>query len=1200
MNVRPATSHQHVICEECGEPLPDDPNNGCPKCLFNLALDDESGPNETTRRIGDYVILEEIAQGGMGVVYKARQESLGRLVAIKLLRGGSFASPEFAKRFRIEAQALAQLNHPNIVSVYEVGEDAGQLYFAMEYVPEGTLLQAVAEQPMPPRKAAEFLRDLSEAVHYAHSRGILHRDLKPSNVLLDSARRPRITDFGLSRTSSGDSQLTRTGQMLGTPSYASPEQISPERGEVTTLSDVYSLGGILYHLITGRPPFRSDSVERTMHQVLHAEPVSPRLLNPSVPNDLETICLKCLAKESGHRYDSAEALGSDLRRYLEGRPIEAKPAGAIKKGWRWCQRNPGFAAMLTLLAIVMVTGILATSFQWYEAEKARKETATALTRMELMQADSLFATQRPQEGLAYLAKILREDPHHRVAATRAVSALMHQRIPLPAFAPLTHDAALTAVDFSSDGRLILTASRDGTAKIWNGETGALRHTLTGHRDEILAARFSPSSHRVVTGSKDGTARIWNTATAKEVGPPAIHEDAVNHIDTSNNDAWFVTASDDGTARVWDLDSGNAVSPILQHESKVLTARFSEDSSKVVTASKDHTAKVWDSRTGEPATFTMSHADGRVHDAAFSPDGRFIATASRDTTAQMWDSMNGNPLGPPMEHHTWVMAVRFSPDSEKMLTTDGSSMARMWNTSSLRQITILPHEHSINDAQFSHSGRHIATASSDGYARLWTDTGAKPASLPMRHARSVTKVRFSPDDSRIVTGSEDHTAIVWEIPLIPLERKRFPHAGSANAVWLPDGKTILTRSADMKARVWNVETGELVGKPMEHDTLLINASVSPSGKWVATASRIGKRGDGHKIGAAQVWDARSGEPVSGPFFHERQVFQTAFSPDETLVATAASDGSARIWEIDSGAPKTAPLNHDPNDEGTDVLSVAFSPGGKRIATAATDGVVRVWDIEGEIVRFQCQHDDIVLEVSYDAEGNRLLSIANDNTARIWDAASGALLTPPLSHDNRVVTAVFSPDGSRVVSGSLDRTARYWNAHTGQLVLPPLEHEGQVNAVDVSPDGQFILTASTDGKARIWDVTTGFLLAEPFDHIGGVTNAAFAPDGSTILTSSTFGDVMIWAVPDIPVPVPPWFPQFLDSVGGRRLLEHGKQETLPLENLLRLKETHAHLLTESNGFYERWAHWFFHKRKDGPFRQLAVKNGDNAPHRPDGLR
>lgn len=309
---------------------------------------------------GDYELQEEIARGGMGVVFKARQRDLNRIVAVKMILTGRLATKDDVARFRQEAEAAAHLSHENIVDIYEVGEVNGHHYFSMEYVPGSDLGRLVRERPLPAERAAKYVHDVAAAIQFAHDRGVLHRDLKPSNVLIDAEDRPQITDFGLAKRAHSRSDLTDTGQVVGTPSYMPPEQAWPGTGEIGPASDVYSLGAILYELLTGRPPFRAATVMDTLMQVLDTEPASPRLLNNKVPRDLETICLKCLAKDPQRRYRTARELQEELDRFLTGQPIKARPINVAARLARWSRRNPVAAGLIaSSLILLVVVGALA-------------------------------------------------------------------------------------------------------------------------------------------------------------------------------------------------------------------------------------------------------------------------------------------------------------------------------------------------------------------------------------------------------------------------------------------------------------------------------------------------------------------------------------------------------------------------------------------------------------------------------------------------------------------------------------------------------------------------------------------------------------------------------------------------------------------------------------------------------------------------
>ena len=339
-----------------------------------------SGPGAlpTIRYFGDYELLEEIARGGMGVVYKARQASLNRIVAFKMILKGVLATPIDVARFRAEAESAAALDHPHIVPIYEVGEHEGQQYFAMRYVEGTTLARA-------PRRSARAevarLLDVARAVHFAHQRGILHRDLKPSNVLIDPAGTAFVTDFGLAKRTGADSSLTETGQPVGTPRYMAPEQAAG-RKDLTVGADVYSLGVILYERLTGRPPFLGDNLMEVLRQVREIDPPRPSSILPGLDRDLETICLKCLEKDPGRRYASAEALAEDLDHWLKGEPIAARPVGRLERAWLWARRNPALAGSLTVAILALVSTVVVSTFFAISRTQAAQRVAAAYKRSE--------------------------------------------------------------------------------------------------------------------------------------------------------------------------------------------------------------------------------------------------------------------------------------------------------------------------------------------------------------------------------------------------------------------------------------------------------------------------------------------------------------------------------------------------------------------------------------------------------------------------------------------------------------------------------------------------------------------------------------------------------------------------------------------------------------------------------------------------
>src|SRR6516162_2616985 len=367
------------VCPKCGRVLAADAPQGlCTKCLVGAMLDTGPlagalqlavGKSVLPRAFGPYELLEEVARGGMGIVYKARQTHVNRVVAVKLMAAGQFAAPDFVKRFRTEAEAAASLDHPNIVPIYEVGECEGQPFFSMKFVEGGSLAARISnlEFQIAEHEAAALAAKLARAVHFAHQRGILHRDIKPGNVLLDAQGEPQLTDFGLAKLVERDSTFTRTMAMLGTPSYMSPEQARGEAKQLTTAVDVYGLGAVFYELLTGQPPFAGGTTMETVRQVLEKEPRRPSALKPGIDGDLETICLKCLEKDPARRYGSAEALGADLDRWERNEPVLARPPSTLYKFQKSWRRNKLAYAAAIAVVLALLAGLGLASIAWRRA-----------------------------------------------------------------------------------------------------------------------------------------------------------------------------------------------------------------------------------------------------------------------------------------------------------------------------------------------------------------------------------------------------------------------------------------------------------------------------------------------------------------------------------------------------------------------------------------------------------------------------------------------------------------------------------------------------------------------------------------------------------------------------------------------------------------------------------------------------------------
>ncbi|HKX62696.1 MAG TPA: protein kinase, partial [Verrucomicrobiae bacterium] len=394
-------------CASCGTEVPGNaPFGHCPSCLLKLGfgpipdeLETYAGPAaDSTRRFGDYELIEQLGRGGMGVIYKARQLQLNRLVAIKMISAGEFASPMLIQRFHREAEAAANLNHPNIVPIYETGELRGQHFFSMQLVDGAGVDRDIgragfhrgggqkdARSSLRAREEdiARIVAKVARAVDYAHQHGVLHRDLKPSNILLDAAGEPHLTDFGVAKVLSHDSSnLTASGAIMGTPSYMAPEQAAGDSKRITTAGDIYSLGAVLYTMLTGSPPFRAETPVETLRQVVEQEPRHPSTLREGIDSDLATIAMKCLEKESGRRYATAALLADDLERWIKGEPILARPVLTSERFWRWCRRNPKAAILTGSLSFILAAISIGSTLITLHISKLNKQLNSSNSQLQ--------------------------------------------------------------------------------------------------------------------------------------------------------------------------------------------------------------------------------------------------------------------------------------------------------------------------------------------------------------------------------------------------------------------------------------------------------------------------------------------------------------------------------------------------------------------------------------------------------------------------------------------------------------------------------------------------------------------------------------------------------------------------------------------------------------------------------------------------
>ncbi len=699
-------------------------------------------------------------------------------------------------------------------------------------------------------------------------------------MLLTATGDPKITDFGVAKCLDGDGDFpTLAEQLVGTPSYMAPEQAVRQRSlsataatqtETPAAVDIYSLGAILYEMLTGRPPFRGESPLETLLQVVHEEPIPPSRLRRNVPRDLETICLKCLEKNAQRRYPSACELALDLERFSRLEPVKARPVSSSERLWRWCRRKPALAISIgsALVGIAATIGLsISLAVHQYraasrlgaalqEVQSRQRQVDQHASQLAFQHGQTLCEQGDVAQGMLWLVRGLKS-------------------------ASVAHDHDLEHV------------FRQNLAAWWP-KLHPLR-VRCEHPGAIQAAVFSPDGRFIAIGGDDFTARLRDARTGEPVGEPLVHPAKVGAIAYSPDGRTILTGCDDGYTRTWDGHTGKPGELVFRHEAPVLAVAWSPDGQSIVTGSFDNTARLWKAKTGEPIGVPMKH--GRLVSAvAYSTDGRTVVTASWDKTARLWDAATGTPIGRPLEHRDWVSSVAISPDGQTILTGCYDRTARFWNLQTGRPVgRPLRLQHCVRSVAFGPDGKTVLTGSFDGIARLWLIDKDRPIGPPMRHQHTVSAVAFSPDGRSVLTAGFDKTALIRDVP--PTMGLSLPHQRFIrSALFSPDGQTILTASEDATARLWHAATGEPAAPPLRHKASVEAIAYSPDGRTVVTGSFDR---------TARLWNAATGAPIGRPLVHAGSLKAVAFSPDGHAVLTGSDDKTARLWSAgDRRAPGAA--------------------------------------------------------------------------------------------------------------------------------------------------------------------------------------------------------------------------------------------------------------------------------------------------------
>lgn len=1060
-------------CPQCGAvPPPGSPAGHCAVCLGRAAFAFSEGEEiaepaaeagQPWAVLGGYELMEEIGRGGMGVVYKARQRKLGRTVAVKVLRGGALADGEARRRFQAEAEHAAALQHPGIVSVFDAGEEQGVWWLAMEYVAGRSLDDLVRHQPLTAREAAECVQHIAAAVAHAHAAGILHRDLKPSNIIMDADGAPHVTDFGIARRMDAEetaARLTRSGQILGSPGYTAPEQITGRTADART--DVYGLGGILYHVLTGRPPFQGATLETVLMQVRERDPLPPRSLAPGIPRDLETICLRALAREPARRYPSAREFGEDVQRFLEGKPVRARPVSPLEKAWRWCRRRPAVAAALTFAVLALVAG---TVISLLLASEARK----AAGRAGLSEARARRAAEDTRRAL-YSATMLRVQDDLQAGSPLAAGALAKQ-IPEPGATDLRgwewhwlhgqlHQGTLRldekrpgeprAVAWSPDGKRLAVSTlaeskgRARSIQIRDAETFAVIRTLTGYDREVPWLHWHPDNVRLLAGDAAGCVSVWDTESGERLlklplDPVDLTKYQPPRALWSPDGRQFAACSWRTGLTLHEASDGRLVRTLLEpkptenafawHPSGDRIAVFNAPEPEIIILSTDGTRQ---------GTLPLGETGTAI---AWSPDGARLAAGIASSRLSIFD-----PEHPESAVHADIGLgaighLLWTGDGRRVVNGGWTGVPAVIDAASGRVERYLYGHSGGWITSMAQRGHRLLTWCKDGTLREWN---LDEASGTLHVPGAVTRLQLSGPQQEIRADAHRTTpfgrAAIWQED----GKVRAESYGWARAIaWHPDGSrfalirnldparyglgTLMKAGALIEFRTAAAPGVPALPLPIRKDYSIHEALWSPDGTRLLVISA------GSRPPFSAVLSAEDGQELcripSAPGYNLSNAGlagAAAWSPDGKLVAL----GTGRIlYDAATGQPAspalTASMERFAKEVGGPIISLAWSPDGARLAFGFADS--------GHVL--------------------------------VTDANSGEWLALQPVHSGWVRALAFSPDGTRLATCSRDTTVKLLEARTLDTLLIFRDHPTDVRAVTWSADGRTLTSASSDGRVLV---------------------------------------------------------------------------------------------------------------------------------------